>query len=389
MSDLIYLDYMSTTPVDPSVGKVMHDCLTIEGDFGNPASNTHRFGFLAKERVSIARKAVADLVGADAKEIIFTSGATEAINLALKGAAMHYQRQGKHIITMQTEHKAGLDVCAWLESMGFEVTYLPPQPSGLLDLELLQSMIRDDTILVSIMHVNNETGVIQDIQAIGEMLKERGVLFHVDAAQSLGKVPINLSELPVSLMSFSAHKIYGPKGCGALYVRRRPRVQLVPQMHGGGHEMGLRSGTLPVHQIAGMGAACAIAQSRFSEDVKRIRALRDRLYQGVMSLEGIRLHGDLNQCVYGCMNISVAGVDGESLIHSLYDLAISQGSACNAANPEPSHVLSAMGVSRQEANRSLRISVGRFTSEADIDRAILRITEQVSRLRAISPLWVG
>lgn len=385
---MIYLDYMATTPVDPKVAKVMQECLTLSGDFGNPASVTHRFGFLAKERVEAARCQMADLIQADPREVIFTSGATESINLALKGAALHYQRQGKHIVTMATEHKAGLDTCAYLESVGFEVTYLKPTASGLLDLNELEKVLREDTILVSIMHVNNETGIIQDIQAIGELLALRGILFHVDAAQSLGKCRIDLGVLPVSMMSFSSHKIYGPKGCGALYIRRKPRTQLVPQIHGGGHELGLRSGTLPTHQIVGMGEACRLAHVHMDEEVQRVKLLRDRLYQGILTLSGIRLHGDLQNMVCGCLNISVEGIDGESLVHSLYDLALSTGSACNAANPSPSHVLTAMGVSRQEANRSLRISVGRFTSTAEVERAILRMIEQVTRLRALSPLWV-
>lgn len=381
----IYLDYMATTPVDPRVIEAMQSCLGFDGVFGNPASNTHRFGWQALEHVENARAQVAALLNADPREIIFTSGATEAINLALKGAAQFYARQGKHIITMRSEHKAVLDTCAYLSSQGFEVTYLNPEPNGLLNLNALQEAIRPDTIIASIMHVNNETGVIQNIAEIGRLLKEKGVLFHVDAAQSVGKLSLDLQALPVDLMSLSSHKIYGPKGIGALYVRRRPRVQLVPQMHGGGHEMGYRSGTLATHQIVGMGAAYAIAQSQLAEEPQRIAALRDRLWAGIVNLGGLERHGDPMQMVCGCLNFSVEGVDGESLVHALHDLAISQGSACNSANPEPSHVLTSMGVSRAQANRSLRMSVGRFTTVADIDLAIVRINEQVGRLRDLSP----
>ncbi len=381
----IYLDYMSTTPVDPRVAEAMASCLTMENDFGNPASNTHQYGFEAKEKVDQARIEIANLINANPREIIFTSGATESINLALKGAAQFYQRQGRHIITMATEHKAVLDTCQYLESTGFTVTYLKPEQNGLLDLDKLNSAIQSDTILTSIMHVNNETGVIQDIQKIGGLLKSKGILFHVDAAQSAGKIDIDLKKLSVDLMSFSAHKIYGPKGIGALYIKSKPRVQLITQIHGGDQENQVRAGTLATHQIVGMGKAFLIAQENRIVESKKIKNLRDLLWSNISVLDGLTLNGDLNNRIDGCLNFSVDGVDGESLLASLYDLALSTGSACNSANPEPSHVLLAMGLSRDAANRSLRISIGRFTTEADIHHASNRLIEQIKKLREIAP----
>lgn len=369
---------MATTPVDPRVADVMTQC--IKTDFGNPASQ-HGFGFAARTRVEYARLQVANLIHADAKEIIFTSGATESVNLALKGAALFYQRQGKHIITMSTEHKAVLDTYRYLSSLGFEITYLNPEKNGLLDLKKLENAIRPDTILTSIMHVNNETGVIQDIAAIGKLLRSSGVLFHVDAAQSIGKIPIDLKKLSVDLMSLTSHKIYGPKGVGALYVRRQPRVQLIVQMHGGEHENGLRSGTLPTHQIVGMGEACAIAEKMMSNEIPRIEKLRDQLWKNLSALPGIYLNGDEKNRVCGCLNIFIDDIDAELLLKNLPDIAISTGSACNAVDPEPSHVLIAMGLSRAQANRSFRFSVGRFTTLNDIDIASARVIEEIKRIR--------
>lgn len=383
MSTLIYLDYLATTPVDPRVAEVMSMCLTLQGDFGNAASHTHRFGFDAKARIQTAREQVACLIQADPQDIIWTSGATESINLALKGAALFYQRQGKHIITLSTEHKAVLDTCRYLHSIGFDVTYLNPEKNGLLDLEKLKKTIRRDTILASIMHVNNETGVIQDITTIGTILREKGVLLHVDAAQSVGKIPIDMKTWPVDLLSFTAHKIYGPKGVGALFVRSHPRVQLVSQMHGGDLENHLRAGTLPTHQIVGMGKACELMQTDGMEEAKRIAVLRDQLWKNISVLDGMVLNGDVEKRVCGCLNFSVDGVDGELLVKSLYDLAISTGSACNSANPEPSHVLLAMGLTRDQAHRSLRIGIGRFTTKSDIEHASYRLIEQIRKIRIV------
>lgn len=378
---------MATTPVDEVVITAMQNCLGQSGVFGNPASQTHRYGYEAAELVANARAQIADCIQADPREIIFTSGATESDNLAIKGAAHFYQRQGKHIITMSTEHKAVLDSCHALEREGFEVTYLNPLPSGLLNLEALKAAIRSDTILISIMHVNNETGVIQDIAAMGRIAKEHGIIFHVDAAQSAARLKIDLQTLPVDLMSFSGHKVYGPKGIGCLYVRRKPRVRLEPQMHGGGHEQGLRSGTLPTHQIVGMGMAFALIKERREKDVARIRELRSRLWAGILSLTQVHLNGDPAHAVPGCLNITFDGVDGESLMLALRDLAISTGSACNSANPEASHVLKAMGLSEDAANRSLRICLGRYTTSEEVDYAIAHIQKQLGRLRSLSPLW--
>ncbi len=388
MKKPIYFDYSATTPVDPRVAEKMCQCLTLDGNFGNPASRSHEYGWKAEEAVENARRQVADLVNADPKEIVFTSGATESDNLAIKGAAHFYQKKkGKHIVTCKTEHKAVLDTCRQLEREGFEVTYLDPEPNGLLDLDKLKAAIRDDTVLVSIMHVNNEIGVIQDIAAIGEITRERKVLFHVDAAQSAGKVPIDLQAMKVDLMSFSAHKIYGPKGIGALYVRRKPRVRLEAQMHGGGHERGMRSGTLPTHQIVGMGEAFRIAKEEMAADNERIRMLRDRLLKGLQDIEEIYINGDLEQRVPHNLNISFNFVEGESLMMALKDLAVSSGSACTSASLEPSYVLRALGRNDELAHSSIRFSLGRFTTEEEVDYAIEAIKQNIDKLRELSPLW--
>jgi len=387
MKTPIYFDYSATTPVDPRVADKLCKCLTMEGTFGNPASRSHSFGWEAEKAVDEARAHVAALVNADPKEIVFTSGATESDNLAIKGVAYFYKKKGKHIITCKTEHKAVLDTCRILERDGYEVTYLDPEPNGLIDLDKLKAAFRDDTILVSIMHVNNEIGVIQDIKAIGEMTRERGILFHVDAAQSAGKVPIDMQDLKVDLMSFSAHKIYGPKGIGALYVRRKPRVRLEAQMHGGGHERGLRSGTLATHQIVGMGEAFRLAREEMAADNERIRMLRDRLLKGLESIEEVYINGDMEQRVPHNLNISFNFVEGESLIMALKDLAVSSGSACTSASLEPSYVLRALGRSDELAHSSIRFSLGRFTTEEEIDFAIEQISKNIGKLRELSPLW--
>jgi cysteine desulfurase len=383
----IYMDYSATTPVDPRVAQKMSDCLTIEGNFGNPASRSHPFGWSAEAAVEEARKEVAALVNADPKEIIWTSGATESDNLAIKGAAHFYQKKGKHIVTCKTEHKAVLDTCRQLEREGFEVTYLDPEPSGLIDFGKLEAALRDDTILVSIMHVNNEIGVIQDIKAIGELTRSRGIIFHVDAAQSAGKVPIDLQDLKVDLMAFSAHKIYGPKGMGALYVRRKPRVRIEAQMHGGGHERGMRSGTLATHQIVGMGEAFRIAREEMAEENQRILALRNRLWSGLQEMEEVYVNGDMQHRVAGNLNISFNFVEGESLIMALKDIAVSSGSACTSASLEPSYVLRAIGRNDELAHSSIRFSIGRFTTEEEIDYAVKLVREKVAKLRELSPLW--
>ncbi len=387
MKTPIYLDYSATTPVDPRVAEVMCSCLTPDGNFGNPASRSHSFGWLAEEAVDEARKNVAALVNADPKEIIWTSGATESDNLAIKGAAHFYQKKGKHLITCKTEHKAVLDTCRQLEREGFEVTYLDPEPNGLIDPDKLRAAMRNDTILVSIMHVNNEIGVIQDIKAIGELTRERGVLFHVDAAQSAGKVPIDLQDMKVDLMSFSAHKVYGPKGIGALYVRRKPRVRLEAQMHGGGHERGMRSGTLATHQIVGMGEAFKLAKQEMAADNERIRMLRDRLLKGMDDIEEVYINGDMEQRVPHNLNISFNFVEGESLMMALKDLAVSSGSACTSASLEPSYVLRALGRNDELAHSSIRFSIGRFTTEEEIDFAVKQIKKNIGKLRELSPLW--
>jgi cysteine desulfurase len=383
----IYLDYSATTPVDERVAEVMCSYLTREGVFGNPASRSHAFGWEAEAAVEEARKHIADLVGANPKEIVFTSGATESDNLAIKGVAHFYKKKGKHIVTCKTEHKAVLDTCRQLEREGYEVTYLDPEPNGLVDLGKLEAALRNDTILVSIMHVNNEIGVIQDIAAIGELCRNKKILFHVDAAQSPGKVPINLEELKVDLMSFSAHKVYGPKGIGALYVQRKPRVRLEAQMHGGGHERGMRSGTLATHQIVGMGEAFRIAREEMETENRRIHVLRDRLWNGLKDMEEVYVNGDLDQRIPGNINISFNFVEGESLLMALKDLAISSGSACTSASLEPSYVLRALGRNDELAHSSIRFSIGRFTTEQDVDFTIEHVRGAVEKLRELSPLW--
>ena len=387
MKTPIYFDYSATTPVDKRVAEKMCDCLTTEGNFGNPASSSHEFGWKAEDAVEQARKDVADLINANPKEIVFTSGATESDNLAIKGIAHFYKKNGKHIVTCKTEHKAVLDTCRQLEREGYEVTYLDPEENGLIDLDKLKAALRDDTILVSIMHVNNEIGVIQDIKAIGEITRERKIMFHVDAAQSAGKVPINMDDLKVDLMSFSAHKIYGPKGIGALYVSRKPRVRLEAQMHGGGHERGMRSGTLATHQIVGMGEAFRLAKEEMAADNERIRMLRDRLLKGLDSIEETYINGDMEQRVPHNLNISFNFVEGESLIMALKELAVSSGSACTSASLEPSYVLRALGRNDELAHSSIRFSLGRFTTEEEIDFAVGKINDNIGKLRELSPLW--
>lgn len=383
----IYLDYSSTTPVDPRVAQKMAECLTTEGNFGNPASRSHRFGWVAEEAVDEARNHIADLVNADPREIVFTSGATESNNLAIKGAAHFYSKRGKHVITLKTEHKAVLDTTRQLEREGFEVTYLEPESNGIVDLAKLEDAMRDDTVLVSIMHVNNEIGVIQDIAAIGELCRSRKILFHVDAAQSTGKVPIDLQSLKVDLMSFSAHKTYGPKGIGALYVRRKPRVRIEAQIHGGGHERGMRSGTLATHQIVGMGEAFRLAKEEMAAENERLLMLRNKLWNGIKDIEAVTVNGDIEQRVAGNLNVSFAYVEGESLIMALKDMAVSSGSACTSASLEPSYVLRALGLSDELAHSSIRFSMGRFSTEAEIDYVIDVIRNAIGKLREMSPLW--
>ncbi|MBF3237634.1 IscS subfamily cysteine desulfurase [Aeromonas veronii] len=383
----IYLDYSATCPVDPRVAEKMMQCLTMDGLFGNPASRSHRFGWQAEEAVDLARNQVADLIGADPREIVFTSGATESNNLAIKGVAHFYASKGKHIITSKTEHKAVLDTCRQLEREGFEVTYLEPMPNGLFTIEMIENAMRDDTILVSIMHVNNEIGVVQNIAAIGELCRSRKILLHVDAVQSVGKIPVDVEALKVDLLSVSAHKVYGPKGIGALFVRRKPRVRLEAQMHGGGHERGMRSGTLPTHQIVGMGEAFRIAKEEMVSEGERIMALRQRLWNGIKDIEAVYINGDLEQRVPGNLNVSFAYVEGESLIMALKDLAVSSGSACTSASLEPSYVLRALGLNDELAHSSIRFSMGRFTTEEEIDYAVKLIRDSIGRLREMSPLW--
>lgn len=390
MSELklpIYLDYSSTTPVDPRVAAKMADCLTSDGVFGNPASRSHKFGWVAEEAVDIARNQIADLVNADPREIVFTSGATESNNLAIKGVANFYGKKGKHLITLKTEHKAVLDTMRQLEREGYEVTYLDPEPNGLILLDKLIAAIRPDTILISIMHVNNEIGVIQDIAAIGEMCRERKILFHVDAAQSTGKVPIDLQTTKVDLMSFSAHKTYGPKGIGALFVRRKPRIRLEAQMHGGGHERGMRSGTMATHQIVGMGEAFRIAKEDMGAENERLMMLRNKLWNGIKDMEAVYLNGDMESRIAGNLNVSFAYVEGESLIMALKDMAVSSGSACTSASLEPSYVLRALGLNDELAHSSIRFTMGRFTTEAEIDYVIGVIRNAIEKLRDMSPLW--
>lgn len=380
----IYLDYMATTPVDPIVAKSMASCMTIDGAFGNSASTEHQFGWDADLLIQRSRQQVADAIYAQPNEIIWTSGATEANNLALKGVAQFYQRNGKHIITVATEHKAVLDPCDELEKMGYTVTKLPVLPSGLIDLCQLEQAIRSDTILISVMLVNNEIGVIQDLPAIAALAKKKGILVHSDCAQVIGKLAIDVRELAVDLISFSAHKAYGPKGIGALYVRRQPRVHLSAQIHGGGHEQGLRSGTLPTHQIVGMGEAFALASQRLQHDVEHIGRLTELLWQGIQQLPGIYLNGDGKQRVVGNLNVSFEGVDGEALILGMRELAVSSGSACNSANLQTSYVLQAIGLSKMLANSAVRFSLGRFTTECDIERTIQCVVNTVTRLRRIA-----
>ena len=382
----IYFDYSATTPVDPRVAEKMIPYLTEH--FGNPASRSHPYGWEAEKAVEEARGHIAALVGADPKEIVFTSGATESNNLAIKGAGHFYAgTKGKHIITVRTEHKAVLDTVREMERQGFEATYLNVKENGLIDLDAFRAAIRPDTVLASVMAVNNEIGVIQDIEAIGKICREKGVIFHVDAAQATGKMPIDLKTLPVDLMSFSAHKTYGPKGIGALYVRRKPRIRLEAQMHGGGHERGMRSGTLATHQIVGMGEAFRIAREEMAAENERIRMLRDRLYAGLKDIEEVHLNGDMDQRVPHNLNVSFNFVEGESLIMAIKDLAVSSGSACTSASLEPSYVLRALGRSDELAHSSIRFSIGRFTTEEEVDYAIQLLHEKIGKLRELSPLW--
>jgi len=383
----IYLDYSATTPVDPRVAEKMIECLTADGNFGNPASRSHAFGWRAEEAVENARRQVAELVNADPREIVWTSGATESDNLAIKGVAHFYASKGKHIITSKIEHKAVLDTTRQLEREGFEVTYIEPGEDGVITPEMVEAALREDTVLVSIMHVNNEIGTINDIAAIGELTRARGVLFHVDAAQSTGKVEIDLETMKVDLMSFSAHKTYGPKGVGALYVRRKPRVRLEAQMHGGGHERGMRSGTLAAHQSVGMGEAFRIAKEEMAAENERIRALRDRFFKQVEHLEELYVNGSMTARVPHNLNLSFNYVEGESLIMALKDLAVSSGSACTSASLEPSYVLRALGRNDELAHSSIRFTFGRFTTEEEVDYAAQKVSEAVIKLRELSPLW--
>ncbi|MFN5492613.1 MAG: IscS subfamily cysteine desulfurase [Burkholderiales bacterium] len=385
MKKPVYLDYSATTPVDPRVVDAMIPFL--REDFGNPASRSHAYGWKAEEAVEAARGHVADLVQCDPKEIIWTSGATESSNLAVKGAAHFYKEKGRHLITVRTEHKATLDTCRELEREGFEVTYLDVKDNGLIDWDVLVAACRPDTILISVMYVNNEIGVIQDIPRIGEWCREKGIIFHVDSAQATGKVAINLQALKVDLMSFSAHKTYGPKGMGALFVRRKPRIRIEAQIHGGGHERGMRSGTLPTHQIVGMGEAFRLAKLEMAVENDRIRSLRDRLWKGLSEIEAVYLNGDLDHRVPHNLNVSFNFVEGESLLMGIKDVAVSSGSACTSASLEPSYVLRALGRSDELAHSSIRFSVGRFTTEQDIDFTVALLKEKVAKLREMSPLW--
>ncbi|SEH59036.1 cysteine desulfurase [Rheinheimera pacifica] len=383
----IYLDYAATTPVDARVAEKMMQFLTMDGEFGNPASRSHRFGWQAEEAVEIARSQIAELVNADPREIVFTSGATESNNLAIKGAADFYRKKGKHLITVKTEHKATLDTMRQLEREGYEVTYLEPQTDGMVTVAMLEAAIRPDTSVISVMFVNNEIGVVQDIAAIGELCRSKGIIFHVDAAQAAGKLDIDLQALKVDLMSFSGHKAYGPKGIGALFVRRKPRIRLEAQMHGGGHERGMRSGTLPTHQIVAMGEAFRLAKLEMHDEIKRITALRDRLLNGVKDIEQVFLNGNREQRVPHITNISFNYVEGESLIMALKDIAVSSGSACTSASLEPSYVLRALGMSDELAHSSIRFSIGRYTTEEQIDHTIKIVHQAIEKLRAMSPLW--
>ena len=383
----IYLDYSATTPVDPRVAAKMAQCLTLDANFGNPASRSHMFGWKAEEAVETARGQVADLIKCDPREIVWTSGATEADNLAIKGAVHFYVKKGKHIITSKIEHKAVLDSCGQLEREGFEVTYLDPTEAGIITPEAVAAAIRPDTILVSLMHVNNEIGVINDIAAIGKVTRENEIIFHVDAAQSTGKIDIDMEAMQVDLMSLTAHKVYGPKGIGALYVRRMPRVRIEPQIHGGGHEQGMRSGTLATHQIVGMGEAYRLAKEEMADENTRLLALRAHLLNCFDDMEEVFINGDIEHRVVHNLNISFKFVDGESLMMVLRDLAVSSGSACTSASLEPSYVLRAIGLNDELAHSSLRISIGRFTTLEEIDYSVEKIREAVGKLRESSPLW--
>ena len=383
----IYLDYSSTTPVDPRVAAKMSECLTKEGVFGNPASRSHSFGWESEKLIDEARGHVSKLIKANKKEIVWTSGATESDNLAIKGAAHFYKEKGNHLITLTTEHKAVLDTMRHLETEGFEVTYMNPKDNGLVDIDELKSLIKPTTTVISIMHVNNEIGVIQDLETIGKICRDNKIVFHVDAAQSPGKVDIDVDKYNIDLLSLSAHKVYGPKGIGALYVRRKPRIRLQPQMHGGGHERGFRSGTLPTHQVVGMGEAFKIAEEEMESDNKRISILRDKLWNGLNSIEEIYLNGDMKQRIPGNLNVSFNFVEGESLIMAIKDMAVSSGSACTSASLEPSYVLRALGRSDELAHSSLRISIGKYTTEEEIDYSVSLIKEAVAKLRELSPLW--
>ena len=383
----IYLDYLSTTPVDPRVVEAMTQCLSMDGVFGNPASRSHQYGWKAEEAIENARCKVAELINADPREIVWTSGATESDNLAIKGAAHFYQRKGKHIITSKIEHKAVLDTCRQLEREGFEVTYLEPNTDGLTTPEMIADAIREDTSVVSVMHANNEIGVVNDIAGIGEVCRARGVIYHVDAAQSTGKLPLDMEAMKVDLLSISAHKMYGPKGIGALYVRRKPRVRIEAQMHGGGHERGMRSGTLATHQIVGLGEAARIANEEMQAEGERLRALRQRFWDAINDIPEVHINGSRDHRLPGALNVSFAFVEGESLLMSLKDLAISSGSACTSASLEPSYVLRALGLNDELAHSSLRFSFGRFTTEENVDRAATSVRHAVDKLRELSPLW--
>ncbi|WP_422667468.1 IscS subfamily cysteine desulfurase [Buchnera aphidicola] len=387
MKTPIYLDYAATTPVELSVAQKMMNYLTIDGIFGNSASRSHKFGWDAEESIDIARNQISELINADSREIIFTSGATEANNLAIKGISYFYKKKGNHIITSKTEHKSVLDTCRYLESEGFSVTYLKPNNNGIIDLNDLKKNIQKNTILVSIMHVNNETGIIQDIHNISKICRSNGIFFHVDATQSVGKINFNLKNSYIDLMSFSAHKIYGPKGIGVLYVSRKPRVRLLSLLHGGGHERGMRSGTLPIHQIVGMGEACMLAQKKIENDFQHTITLRNELWNGIKNIEEVYLNSDLKQGAPHILNVSFNYVEGESLIMALKDLAISSGSACTSSSLEPSYVLKALGIKDELAHSSIRFSLGRFTTKKEIQYTIQLIHKSIDRLRELSPLW--
>ena len=387
VSTPIYLDYLSTTPVDPRVVAAMTACMSTEGVYGNAASRSHVFGWKAEEAVENARGQVAELINADPREIVWTSGATESDNLAIKGVAHFYHKKGKHIVTSKIEHKAVLDTCRQLEREGYEVTYLDPDEQGLTTPEMVQAALREDTILASVMHANNEIGVVNDIAGIGEICRAAGVLFHVDGAQGVGKIRVDMEQMKVDLLSMSAHKMYGPKGVGALYVRRKPRVRLEAHMHGGGHERGMRSGTLATHQLVGFGEAARIAHEEMAAESAQLEALRERFWDAISDITEVYINGDRNQRLPGALNVSFAFVEGESLIMSLRDLAISSGSACTSASLEPSYVLRALGLNDEMAHSSLRFSFGRFTTEAEVDHAVQCVRHAVEKLRELSPLW--